>query len=355
MARAAGVVDSTVSRVLNGRDAAAGGQSGLRVPPQTRARILAAALALDYRPHHAARALRDGRTGVVAFVLPELDIPSAAALAVDGHRLAAARGYVAQVLPRGDTVAELVSTLRFLGQRPADAAVILAPGQHPQVEQELRALARAVPLLLFSKWPLTLPGAVVGYESMERRAGLAVRHLLALGRRRIAYLGEVPGEGGGTSSAEVYGRELAGVGLAPGKVILCRRGAASRADACAAVTRLLDVRAGQRIDAIFAGTTNTAIGAGFALQRARVAVPQQVALVTLGQSSELEWIYPGISSVVSDSRRPGELLGRLFERLEQVHASGLAHHELAARDPFWSGRPVELPARLVVRASTAGA
>jgi DNA-binding LacI/PurR family transcriptional regulator len=341
VARAAGVADSTVSRVLNGRDAAAGGPSGVRVPPQTRERIFAAARALNYRPSHAARSLRGGRTGVIAFVLPELDRPSAASVAVDGQRLAAARGYVAQVLPRGDDVAGLVRTLRFLRQRAADAAVVLAPYRHGDVEAELRALAGVMPLLLFLRWRVTIPGAIVGLEPSGARAALAVRHLIALGRRRIAYVTERRQDTPDEDVGQAYYQTLAAAGLPPGEAIVCGRGSTGRWDARSAVRTLLAAPRDRRPDAVYAGTTNTAIGAAYAIHEAGVAMPEAVALATAGDSPELEWIHPGITSVVSASRRPDELLGRFFEHLDDP------------ADPSrGSGEPLELPVRLAVRGST---
>jgi DNA-binding LacI/PurR family transcriptional regulator len=352
VARAAGVAASTASRVLNGRDAAAGGLSGVRVPHHTRERILEAARALNYRPNLAARSLRSGRTGIVAFVLPELDIHSAAALAVDGHRAAAARGFVAQVLPRGDSVAELERTLRLLQEQLPDAAVVLAPYHHPAIEEALSALAHTLPLLVFCKWPLRLPGAVVGYEPTTASAAVAMRHLIELGRRHIVYVGEeriagVPGPG---SIADVYREALQHAGLAPRPVIRGGLGASGRDDGLQAVARLLDADRSAWPDAFFAGTSNIAVGLAYGLLERGVRLPDDVALVTLGGADELAWIHPGITSVVSDSRRPGELLGRFFEQLERRHATGQERHETA--DPFWSGDPLELPARLVIRGST---
>jgi hypothetical protein len=83
-------------------------------------------------------------------------------------------------------------------------------------------------------------------------------------------------------------------------------------------------------------------------------MPGEVALATLGDSAELEWIPPGITSVVSESRRPGELLGRFFDQLEQLHRDGALSAEAAGQDPTWSGEAHELPARVAVRASTVG-
>src|SRR5205823_13889307 len=68
VATRAGVGVATVSRVLNGHS---------NVRPATRARILDAIDALDYRPSSLARSLSLGKTMVVAVVLPWFTSPSA--------------------------------------------------------------------------------------------------------------------------------------------------------------------------------------------------------------------------------------------------------------------------------------
>src|SRR4051794_5011072 len=61
VAASAGVGAGTVSRVLNGSP---------RVRPATRARVLAAIEALDYRPNPLARGLSRGRCQTIGVVVP---------------------------------------------------------------------------------------------------------------------------------------------------------------------------------------------------------------------------------------------------------------------------------------------
>lgn len=63
VAKAAGVSVATVSRALNGHQNVAEG---------VRTRVLEAAAALRYSPHHAARSLSSRRTQTVGVVLPDL-------------------------------------------------------------------------------------------------------------------------------------------------------------------------------------------------------------------------------------------------------------------------------------------
>jgi DNA-binding LacI/PurR family transcriptional regulator len=66
VAALAEVSTTTVSHAVNGKG---------RVDPATRARVLAAADRLGYRPSRAARALRTQRTGTIAFLVPTFERP----------------------------------------------------------------------------------------------------------------------------------------------------------------------------------------------------------------------------------------------------------------------------------------
>ena len=69
VAREAHVSKATVSLVLNGR------ASPLRISDATRANVLAAAARLSYTPNHAARSLRQRRTGAIMLVVSRIANP----------------------------------------------------------------------------------------------------------------------------------------------------------------------------------------------------------------------------------------------------------------------------------------
>ena len=72
VARLAEVSPKTVSNVVNGT---------APVSDAMRARVEAAMLELDYVPNFSARALRNGRSGLIALALPDLSTPYSAELA----------------------------------------------------------------------------------------------------------------------------------------------------------------------------------------------------------------------------------------------------------------------------------
>ena len=97
VARRAGVSQSTVSLVLNGK--AAG-----RVSPRTQEAVLKVARELGYEPSMAARTLRLGRTHVAALIIPDVSNPVFAAVLQGAEQAARSRDYtVVQVSTGNDS------------------------------------------------------------------------------------------------------------------------------------------------------------------------------------------------------------------------------------------------------------
>ena len=68
VARLAGVSQATVSYVLNNR-------ATVSVPPETRARVLAAMQELGYVPNVTARSLRTSKSYTIASIIPDITNP----------------------------------------------------------------------------------------------------------------------------------------------------------------------------------------------------------------------------------------------------------------------------------------
>ncbi|MFN8124079.1 MAG: LacI family DNA-binding transcriptional regulator [Thermoleophilia bacterium] len=206
VAKRAGVGVGTVSRVLN---AAPG------VAEKTRRRVLEAIDELDYAPSQLARSLSTGRSSSVAAVVPFLTHPSAV------ERL---RGFV-----RALTAARYDVTLHDVELREqrddrlralagpgstADAAVIVS--LPPTDDEVQRFLDAGKPVILLDAHHPLLPSIVI-----DDVAGgeLATRHLLELGHRRIAFIGDTPSNPYGFTSSvnrrTGYLNALAAHGITP--------------------------------------------------------------------------------------------------------------------------------------------
>jgi DNA-binding LacI/PurR family transcriptional regulator len=187
IARAAGVSQSTVSRVLN--------DAPTRVPiaAETRERVLLASRRLGYRPNPHARSLRGASTMLIGAIVRDFSDPFFAtvieALAVE----AMARGYNVVIGHAHGRVDEDIALTSVLETRYTDAIVMLGDMQdQPRLLEDLRDSSVPVVATWQGTSPLEFPTIDV-----DERAGIVagLEHLIDLGHRRIGFVsGRLPGD-----------------------------------------------------------------------------------------------------------------------------------------------------------------
>jgi|1186.fasta_scaffold138374_1 DNA-binding LacI/PurR family transcriptional regulator len=180
VAALAGVGVATVSRVLNGH-------GGVR--PSTRERVVEAIDALNYRPSSLARGLSLQRTMVVATLLPWFTNPSAVQRVRGIVEGLSGSAYDLMVF---DIESEDRQRRAFeLFDRGDRADGLLVVSTLPPEAEVDRLRAAGVPCVLIdavhSCFPSIAVDDVAGGE-------IATRHLLELGHRRVALIGDPPPE-----------------------------------------------------------------------------------------------------------------------------------------------------------------
>ena len=185
IALAAGVSQSTVSRVLNDVT------TSVPITEATRERVLLAARTLGYRPNPLARGLRGARTMLLGAVVRDFGDPFFAgaieALAVES----AHRGYNV-VLGHG-RLDEAWSLPAVLETRHCDAIVLLGDMQdQPRLLEDLDHSIVPVVALWQGSSPLLFPTVDVDNEAGIR---VGLEHLVGLGHERIAMVSaQLPGD-----------------------------------------------------------------------------------------------------------------------------------------------------------------
>ncbi len=183
----AGVGVGTVSRVLN---------NSTKVAEPTRSRVLAAIEVLEYRPSPLARGLSRGRSHTLGLLVPFFTHASAV------ERL---RGVVAALhgsaydLVLFDVESPLQRAEHFAALTRRDRADGLLVMSLPPSAAELARLVQAgVPVVLVDARGEGVPMVVTDDVEGGR---IATRHLVGLGHRRIAFIGEPPDNPFGFSSS----------------------------------------------------------------------------------------------------------------------------------------------------------
>src|SRR5262249_18965066 len=180
VAARAGVGVATVSRVLNGR---------VGVRPATRERVVEAIEALNYRPSSLARSLSLRRTMVVAALLPWFTNPSAVQRVrgiVDGL---SASGYDLMVFDI-QSARRQRRAFGLCGRGDPAAGPLVGSTLPPEAEVD-RLRAAGIPCVLIDAVHPSFPSIAV-----DDVAGgeMATRHLVELGHRRVALIGDPPPE-----------------------------------------------------------------------------------------------------------------------------------------------------------------
>ena len=179
VAQIAGVTTATVSNVLRNPD---------KVKPSTAKRVKAAIAATGYRPNLMARALSEGKSSMVAIVLPNIINPYYPEFVRIAERVARQRKYFLMVCNTDEQAEIGCAYIRQIAGTLADGVLVLDTGISTSEILELKG-GRRSPIVLASEetvvFPETIPHVVVDF----RMAGLiAGRHLLQLGHRRIGVI-----------------------------------------------------------------------------------------------------------------------------------------------------------------------
>ncbi|PPK94676.1 DNA-binding LacI/PurR family transcriptional regulator [Kineococcus xinjiangensis] len=327
VALAAGVSVATVSRALRGLD---------RVSEDTRERVLRAAEALDYVASPTAASLATGRTSVVGIVLPFLDRWFFATIVSEIEDVLRRSGFQVLLLNIGDRSGEdsMVLDQRLLAKR-IDGIIVLGVDLEAAEASVLRRLA--LPVVTISA---SLPGCDrVGIDDVAA-AESATQHLLALGHRRIGYVG-------GDSSNDV--RRATAVDRARGvHHALAAAGLAlePELDAVADWTVTGGWRAAEGLlarrlppTAILAASDEMAIGVLCAARALGWSVPRHLSVVGIDDHEMA--VTHGLTTVAQPVRSQGRIAAEML----------LAH--LASGTRAAPARDVVLSTAMVLRSSTA--
>jgi DNA-binding LacI/PurR family transcriptional regulator len=291
IADAAGVSQSTVSRVLTGAP------NAIPINPATRERILEVARQMRYRPNPLARGLRGARTMLLGVIVREITDPffpgAIDAISTEANR----RGYNVALGHAHGRTEEAIALRTVLETRHCDAILLVGDtSDQPRLMEELRDSNFPVVGL----WQGTRPMPGISVVGVDNRAGIEglMTHLLGLGHRRIAFIGGVFSGGQligdlGERRATYLERAAAeGLEIPDGYV---RDAANTLAGGALAFRELMALP--ERPTAVMASTDVLAIGALHAACRMGIDVPGAVSLVGFDDLPMAEYMTPALTTV----------------------------------------------------------
>ena len=322
IARLARVSHPTVSRAL---------QNSPLVNPATAAKIRKIAEAAGYRPSAVARGLVTRRTRTVGLVVTTVADPFASEVACGIEQAANDHGYAVFLANSNANAEHERKVVQALAERRVDGIIVTSS----------RVGSDYLPLLAELNVPIVLvndqyPGEFVHSVMIANEEGsrAATEHLIEMGHRRIAYVGDRSGYQTETERLEGYKRALAGARI-EFDAELAVHGDGRPEAAVDAVNGLLILA--DPPTAICCYNDMTALGAMRAIRARGLRVPDDVSVTGFDDLFFAEYLEPLLTTVRQPMRRMGEMA---MENLLKL----MSGEESVAQ--------VKVEAELIVRGST---
>lgn len=325
VAALAGVSLGTVSNVLNRPE---------KVAPSTVERVQDAIAALGFVRNDSARQLRAGRSSTVGLIVLDGGNPFFTDVARGAEDAAMTRN-LAVLIGNSDESAERERTYVDLFEERRVAGLLISPAGD-DLDRLTRLRDQGTAVVLVDRRSDDEHFASVSVDDVEG-GRLAIEHLVAIGRRRIAYVGGPFGirqvadrHAGADAAARAAGIDLEVLPTTSLSVLEGRR----------VGEHIRGLPPAERPDAVFAANDLLAVGLEQAfIMRGSVAVPDEIAIVGYDDIAFAESAVVPLTSV----RQPAQDLGRraielLVEQVEHGQDIELEH--------------VEFVPELVVRQST---
>jgi LacI family transcriptional regulator, galactose operon repressor len=324
IARDLGVSVVTVSKVLRGN---------ADIGEATRRRVLKRMKELNYQPNMMARGLASGRTYTVGLVVPDLVHPFFAEFAksLSGVLRTSKRALILASSEEDPAIER--QEIRTLLSRGVDVLLIASCQANLRNFYELGD--NRTPYLLFDRNFAHLAAHFVGSDDVQV-GEMATRHLIEIGRKRIAHIG-----GKNTSPSfdrlRGYRNALAASGLPePAHYVVVRERMEESGDMVGfqAMQELLKLES--KPDAVFCYNDLTAVGAIEATLQAGLRVPEDIAFIGCGNLRYANYLRVPLSSIDHGTAELGRIAGEFALELsanpEQEPKSVLVQSTLVARE-----------------------
>ena len=275
---------------------------GKFVKNATAARVRAAIDKLGYEPNEAARILKGQSARTIGLIVPDLADTFFSVCAHAVQEMAAKNGYLTLLLTSERDGNSEAKELAMMTSRNI-AGILIAPSSADCVGQLKELQHRGIPVVMLDR---TFPGLDAGEVMVENREGAkkATNHLLDHGHRNILCVGYDSQFNSIGQRMEGYERAMLTAGLKPQFLVLDEGSVIGPH----VVKRL---RSSKAPTALFTLNNVTTINVLSALQRERIQIPGEVAIVGFDDFDLAGLLAVPLTAV----RQPAAELGRSATRL----------------------------------------
>ncbi|WP_187363009.1 LacI family DNA-binding transcriptional regulator [Massilia aquatica] len=291
VARHAGVSPSTVSRILNGT---------AKVSDDKRAAVMAAIEKMHFAPNQMAQGLKKGRSMTIGIVVQDISSPffdETLRGVDDGLK---GTGYASVIVSGHWNAVEETERIRLLLARKVDGIIVLS-GHLP--DDTILQFASQRPIVSTGRDMHTK--SALGFKlDNENGAFMAVRHLVELGHRRIAFVTGPSHHRDADERLVGYKRALAESDLEYDEKLVVG-GDFHESGGLLAVYHLFETN--QQFTAVFAANDLSAYGVRLCLYRKGIRVPDDISLVGFDDLPGSSYTTPPLTTI----RQPLYDMGRI--------------------------------------------
>ena len=282
VAKASGFSVPTVSRVL--------ASSNYPVNVATRKKVLEVAQSLGYKPNLSARSLRTDRSNTIGIIVDDLLSPFTPPIVRGIQDYLTENDYLSLIVNSDWNPTLEQEAIRTLLSRPVDG-IIFVEYSHLAISNELEQ-SNKPHVFVHRLFGTPIKNSIVPDDHYG--ASLAVRHLIALGHKRIAFISGPQEWHSSNKRLEGYKSELAVAGI-EFEPALVQPGDWEYEGGYQAARALLGLP--QRPTAIFSANDLMALGAIRAIQDAGAKVPNDIAVVGYDNRDFAKIVRPRLTTV----------------------------------------------------------
>ena len=306
VAKLANVSQSTVSRVLSGKE------QPIPIGEETQQRVLDAVAQLKYQPNLHAGSLRGQKTRMVAIMIADITNPFYHSMVRSVQDYAFGHGYDVMIANSDHTLEGEKHFVESVIRRPVDG-IFMVP-YHLDENDLDELIERTGASIAAVGQHLNHPQVDIAYGDDEQATHDVVAWLhQEKGHTQIGFIGVTDRFPAGRRRRRGFEKALqeAGLNMPVGYEQIGDWGPESGFNA---MQQLLSLP--NRPTAVFVSNDMMAIGAMEAIKRAKLTIPEDIAIVGFDNIPAASWVYPRLTTVAQHPGKMGEQLSKaIFERI----------------------------------------
>lgn len=319
---------STVSRAL---------KNNKSISDKTKQLVQAKAKELDYYPNVFAQGFRNHTTHMLGVIVPKISHYYTSTILEGILSEAEEKGYHVIIMEsknKYEKQTELLNTMLHLG---VDGILLSLTKTTSQIDSITKFIEQ-VPIVLFDKVSRKISCTQVIIKE-EQAAFDAIKHLIDIGRKRIAIFKETENSFNSMRRYEGYLRALRTHNIPVDESLIYSTDNISLENGKKLTTELINSK--NNTDAIFCITDNCAVGTIQTLKKHQIKIPQEIAVVGFSNSLVSTIIEPKITTVDQPGNRVGKTAVKyLIEEINNFN------------EDYMDYKTIEIKTNLIIRGSS---